>query len=76
MKSDITFVISGGGWEAIYVNGKLFDEGHSVNFMSLLHFLEGSVVGASDVKEADNSWLESRGSFPISLEDVEFLTYD
>lgn len=65
MKPDAVIVL-GDDWEGLYLDGKLVEEGHSLDARMTLE-----AVGY-DVKtmEADAEWLTDRGRLPDKLDEV------
>lgn len=59
----ITFV-EGDDWRGIYVDGKLYHEGHSIPRSTI-----AELIGA-DMIYADLDWLSEQGRLPQSLDDV------
>jgi len=54
-------------WEALYVDGKLVDEGSSINWK---HFITHNLKLDIDDLDADLDWLDDIGNLPDNLEDV------
>lgn len=67
MTKDIVYVM-GDDWEGVYIDGKLVNENHSVNWPYVLKQL-GHYVS---VKEVDYEWLGERGNFPEDISEVVF----
>lgn len=61
--------VKGDDWEAVYVLGKLWEEGHHIDWP---YILKNHVVHISRIYYADLTWLNDRGSFPSSLSEVVF----
>lgn len=64
-------------WQGLYINGKLFDQGHSIEFERFLRSMIGRQIIVENFKDhyleldEDNEYLENYGhTFPIKLEDV------
>ena len=69
-------LVRGSDWEALYVNGELVDEGHRISAVGVLDYLNGMRVQdaiTTEIKLADSDWLEDRGSFPDTLDEVVFV---
>jgi hypothetical protein len=71
---EVVFVSSpDGDWEGLYIDGKLVDQGHSLNPHSvaekILLRIPGNVV---DTKEAAQDWLETEGYLPENLSEVVY----
>ena len=65
-------VVFGDDWVGWYDrNGRLLDEGHSVDAHRLVHLLGYRVA----VRTADEAWLEYEGRLPDNLADVRFKSY-
>jgi hypothetical protein len=56
-------------WEGIYVLGKLWEEGHGIDWCCLL---KKHVVHISSEKWVDEDWLREVGSFPEKYSEVKF----
>lgn len=66
-------IVSVEDWEALYIDGKLVDEGHSLDLVEVLRLLKidvHSVYMESNPDEGDGDWY-----FADKLEDVKFEPY-
>lgn len=64
----ITFVGDpGGDWEGLYIDGKLVIENHSLQWWQVLYALKIEY----DSFDADEEWLQEKGSLPNDLKDVK-----
>lgn len=59
---------SSGDWEGLYKNGRLIVEDHNISTYDIFKIF-GILLTE---KEADEGWLESEGSLPKNLSDVQF----
>jgi len=68
--STLTYVTNtDGDWEAIYIDGKLHHEGHSIP--AYVWFAVTGVCSDRSEFEVKSEWLEvSGGTFPNKLEDI------
>ncbi len=57
-------------WTGIYFNGVLQDEGHSVNWLSIMEKLTNKTVLSFKYLEVDEDWLEWERSLPPNLKDA------
>ena len=69
-------VVRGEDWEALYINGILKNENHSIMTERTLEILEEAFNGSLytlevEVIQADDKWLSKRGNMPMSLKDVK-----
>ena len=69
-------VVRGEDWEALYINGILKNENHSIMTERALEILEEAFNGSPytlevEVIQADDKWLSKRGNMPMSLKDVK-----
>ncbi len=69
-------VVRGEDWEALYINGILKNENHSIMTERALEILEEAFNGSLytlevEVIQADDKWLSKRGNMPMSLKDVK-----
>lgn len=60
------FVTNYNDWEGIYLDGKLVDQGHSLDLVQTLKRLGIDVR----VVEPSHDWLMSRGRLPDTLDEV------
>jgi hypothetical protein len=67
----ITFV-DGDDWEALYIDGECVTQGHRIEARELAEILSKRFGFEWDSGEADQEWLEDRGSFPKFLDQVLF----
>lgn len=67
MSRDVMW-IRGEDWQAVYIEGELIDQGHSIDWMQVI-----SELGCNTYKaEADEDWLQDRGDFPDDLNEVVY----
>lgn len=59
-------IVQGDDWEGLYVDGKLVEETHQIDWRARWVKLMGA-----ETVEADYEWLENRGTLPENLEDVK-----
>ena len=61
-------IVRGDNWEGIYLDGKLIDQGHTIDWYTVLtqHF-ECYVA----LEEADDEWLSEEGALPNDLVDCQ-----
>lgn len=64
----ITFV-EGDDWRGIYVDGKLYVEGHSWPMIDTVAAIK-KAGGKAEIVYADLTWLASEGSLPDDLSSV------
>ena len=64
----ITFVSNYDDWEGVYIDGKLFEEGHDADWLRVLEHLGHRIA---DSIYADTEWLQARGSLPKDIKDVK-----
>ena len=66
----LTYVTNtGGDWEAIYIDGKLHHEGHSIP--AYVWFAMTGVCSDRSEFEVNSEWLEDQGGkFPDNFEDI------
>jgi len=62
-------IISGDDWEGIYIDGKLIDEGHSIDWRFVLKVLGYNISGT--YIEDEEFW--EIGNLPDKLEDLEVI---
>lgn len=67
MSKEIT-IVSGDDWQGLYVDGKLVDEGHSIQLDTFARIMGIDL----NEKEADFDWLEKEGRMPDNLSEVKF----
>jgi len=66
---DIVHVVSG-DWEGLYVNGKLYDEGHSIPLRIFKQVLSDGWKSWEDVELVGAEWLVLEGGLPSELLDL------
>ena len=69
-------IVRGEDWEALYINGILKNENHSIMTERALEILEEAFNGSLytlevEAIQADDKWLSKRGNMPMSLKDVK-----
>ncbi len=62
-------IIRGDDWEGIYYNGKLLEQGHSIQFDKVLEKL-GYIVKSNYI-ENENDWEQLGWALPENIEDVQ-----
>jgi len=67
MRKKLVLVTNYDDWEGLYIDGKLVLEGHRVRRDEMFTMLG---IDYTEV-EAAEGWLESRGTLPKNLSDVE-----
>ena len=67
MSRDVMYV-RGDDWEAVYIDGVLADQGHSIDWMSVIAELGCNTY----VQEVSYEWLVERGDFPEDINEVVF----
>lgn len=73
---NVTYVSnSHGDWAGVYLNGKLYDEGHSIPVHTWLDLIsevseENSASLPTMQFEVDGEWLESCGNLPEFFTDI------
>jgi hypothetical protein len=67
LKSVVFVGCDGEDWEGLYIDGKLYVEGHSISVKDLLDSLD---IPYSNV-ECDDAWLDKKGCLPKLLKDVK-----
>lgn len=60
----------GNDWEGFYINGKLVDEGHHLEFDFIIPKVISENVKTYRSKWINLEWLDWYGSFPENIEDV------
>lgn len=68
----LTLVTNYDDWEGVYLDGKIVDQGHRIDWREVLKSL-GHIV---KYEEADSAWLSERGCLPKKLEDCKFAVED
>lgn len=72
---NITYVY-GDDWNALYVDGKLFSDGHDILISTVIEAISQKLP-LYNIKykqvECDLNWLESVGCYPEKLEDVTLI---
>lgn len=56
-----------GDWEGLYIDGKLYAEGHSLRASDVLDALDIP----TETVTVDEEWMEDEGQLPDSLKDVK-----
>lgn len=54
-------------WEGLYMDGKIVDQGHTINWQTMIENIFGVSV---ESVEANYEWLEKQGYYPVNLVDV------
>ena len=66
--SRLTIVTNYDDWEGVYLDGKIIDQGHSIDWKLVLSELGFTL----DEQEADHDWLAYEGYLPEKIEDCKF----
>lgn len=61
---------SHGDWVGVYLNGTLYDEGHSIPVHTWLDLLSEVSEPATMQFEVDGEWLEDCGNLPEFFSDI------
>lgn len=64
-------LVRGDEWEGVYLDNRLWIEGHRFSLAQVMHELGGKVVQFGDVITPDDVWLMDRGTLPTRLDDVK-----
>lgn len=67
MSKDVVYVCNC-DWEAVYIDGELISQGHSVNWMNVVESLGCNIYNM----QAKEDWLQEVGYFPENISEVEF----
>jgi hypothetical protein len=70
----LNYIVRVDDWEAFYIDGKLVDQGHSLDLVEVLRLLKidvHSVYLEPDPDDGDGEWY-----FADKLEDVKFEPYE
>jgi hypothetical protein len=75
MKENEFVYVLGDDWVALYVNGKLVDQGHSLSVRDIFDAIEkaGGVITRTAQVECDEDWLMIRGDYPPTLREVRLV---
>ena len=68
MSRDVMHITSDDGYQAVYIEGELVDQGHSIDWMYVI----GQLGCNTYRNQADEEWLEEQQSFPSSIQEVKF----
>lgn len=68
MSRDVLYA-RGNDWEAVYIDGELIAEGHSIDWMGVIAELGCNTY----TQEVSCDWLEDRGDFPEDINEVVFV---
>lgn len=66
-------IINSEDWEGLYVNGKLWGEGHRILLSDLIYAIASYFPITFKTRECDGEWLEEMSSFPDDLSEVKWL---
>lgn len=61
---------SHGDWAGVYLNGKLYDEGHSIPVWLWIDLFNLNSVTEAVQFEVDGDWLEEGGKLPQNFCDI------
>lgn len=67
MSRDV-MLIQNDDWQAVYIEGELADQGHTIDWMYVIAQLGCNTY----TQHADEQWLFSQGHFPDNLNEVKF----
>lgn len=69
--SILTYISSeDGDWCGIYIDDKLYTEGHSITVHDWLDLLRNHNISMTYTYEVNGEWLEMCGSFPAEFKDI------
>lgn len=69
--STLTYISSShGDWYAIYIDNKLYTEGHSIAVWEWLHIITTHDIKSAVQYEVNGDWLEECGSFPARFDEI------
>jgi hypothetical protein len=57
-------------WQAIYIDGKLWSEGHHI------HPIDLARIFGVERKRVNDNWMSDKGNFPKELADIPEEAYD
>lgn len=63
-------LVSCDDWEALYVNGKSYEQGHTVQLVAALRKLGLLDIDIEEVEAYNDPYPEETGEFPDDLKDV------
>lgn len=67
----LTYISSSSGdWCAIYIDNKLYTEGHSIAAWEWLHVMTKYDIKSAVQYEVNGDWLEMCGNFPERFEGI------
>ena len=73
----IVVLVKSDDWQGLYINNKLWEEGHVINFHTIIKSCKDNNVSADDLEEVwvsedyYENVLSIQGNFPDSYEDLE-----
>lgn len=68
----LTLVTNHDDWEGIYLDGRILDQGHQIDWETVLSSLGFTL----ETQDADYDWLADEGCLPEKLEDCKFASED
>ena len=58
-------------WEGVYLDGKMFDQNHSIDYTNLLENLIGQKISNVIIYNIeDEEWIENNGRLPNEFSDI------
>lgn len=67
----LTYISSSNGdWCGIYIDDKLYTEGHSIPTWEWLQIIKTLLIDTTKEYEVDGDWLEEGGKLPQSFGDI------
>jgi hypothetical protein len=67
----LTYISSSNGdWCAIYIDNKLYTEGHSIAVWEWLHIITTQDIKSAKQYEINGTWLKAYGSYPMRFTDI------
>lgn len=68
MSRDVMHITSNDGWQAVYIEGELVDQGHNIDWLYVISSLGCNTYN----QEVDEDWLAEYVVLPTDLQDVVF----
>lgn len=66
------YVVLADDWEGVYTEGTLYDEAHSINWLSFLSEHVGETIESySEIYIKSAQWLNEEGGLPFTLEEFK-----
>jgi hypothetical protein len=73
-KKPSVVMIYGDDWQGLYIDGRLKTEGHKISVCDFATHVCDLGKFEFDGEDADQDWLEDRGSLPKNLSEVKIST--